>query len=216
MKLWQKESTHTAALTEKFTVGKDREFDLLLAAYDVQGSLAHTEMLCQVGLLSIDEKELIHKELKRILEEIEAGQFVIENDVEDVHSQIELMLTRNIGEAGKKIHSGRSRNDQVAVDIKLFLKQGVLEIKSATKALFDCLITLSELHKSKLLPGYTHMQIAMPSSLGLWFGAYAESLTDDMELLATAYNMANKNPLGSGAGYGSSLPINRTATTQLL
>jgi argininosuccinate lyase len=216
MKLWQKENTHTAALTEKFTVGKDREFDLLLASYDVEGSLAHTEMLCQVGLLSMDEKELIHTELKRILEEIEAGQFFIEDDVEDVHSQIELMLTRSIGEAGKKIHSGRSRNDQVAVDIKLFLKQGVQEIKSATKELFDCLIALSELHKNKLLPGYTHMQIAMPSSFGLWFGAYAESLVDDMDLLAIAYAMANKNPLGSGAGYGSSLPLNRSATTQLL
>jgi argininosuccinate lyase len=216
MKLWQKENTNTAALTEKFTVGKDREFDLLLAAYDVEGSLAHTEMLYQVGLLSMDEKELIHTALKCILKEIEAGQFIIEEDVEDVHSQIELMLTRNIGEAGKKIHSGRSRNDQVAVDIKLFLKQSVLEIKSATKAFFDCLITLSELHKDKLLPGYTHMQIAMPSSFGLWFGAYAESLTDDMDLLATAYNIANKNPLGSGAGYGSSLPLNRTVTTQLL
>lgn len=216
MKLWQKENTNTAALTEKFTVGKDREFDLLLAAYDVQGSLAHTEMLNEVGLLSMDEKILIHTALKQILKEINAGQFIIEDDVEDVHSQIELMLTRSIGAAGKKIHSGRSRNDQVAVDIKLYLKQGILEIKDAAKELFDSLLTLSELHKDKLLPGYTHMQIAMPSSFGLWFGAYAESLADDMDLLATAYNMANKNPLGSGAGYGSSLPINRSVTTQLL
>lgn len=216
MKLWQKENTHTAALTERFTVGKDRDFDLLLARYDVEGSLAHTEMLCQVGLLSPGEKELIHNALKHILKEIEAGRFVIEDDVEDVHSQVELMLTRSIGAAGKKIHSGRSRNDQVAVDIKLFLKQGVLEISSAANLLFDCLITLSESHKNKLLPGYTHLQIAMPSSFGLWFGAYAESLADDMDLLAAAYSMTNKNPLGSGAGYGSSLPLNRSVTTQLL
>jgi argininosuccinate lyase len=216
MKLWQKEQTTTTLLTEQFTVGKDREFDLRLAAYDVQGSLAHTEMLCAAGLLDEHEKTLIHRELHSIAEDIAKGSFSIEDDVEDVHSQIELMLTRKIGEAGKKIHSGRSRNDQVAVDIKLFLRQSLQDIKTATKACFDCLVTLSEQHKNKLLPGYTHLQIAMPSSFGLWFGAYAESLCDDMDLLATAYAMADKNPLGSGAGYGSSLPINRKMTTDLL
>lgn len=216
MKLWQKENTQTTALTEKFTVGHDRDFDLLLAAYDVQGSLAHTEMLYQVGLLEETEKNLVHQELRLILEDIQAGRFRIEADVEDVHSQIELTLTRRIGDTGKKIHSGRSRNDQVAVDIKLFLKQGILDIRSAGQTLFNCMLDLSDKHKDKLLPGYTHMQIAMPSSFGLWFGAYAESLADDMDLLAAAYRMTDKNPLGSGAGYGSSLPLNRTLTTTLL
>lgn len=216
MKLWQKEHTTTTALTEQFTVGKDREFDLRLAAYDVQGSLAHTAMLCAAGLLSEDEQTLIHRELHCIAEDIADGLFVIEDDVEDVHSQIELLLTRKIGEAGKKIHSGRSRNDQVAVDIKLFLRQSLQEIKTVTAACFNCLLALSEQHKNKLLPGYTHLQIAMPSSFGLWFGAYAESLSDDMDLLATAFAMTNKNPLGSGAGYGSSLPLDRKMTTDLL
>lgn len=216
MKLWQKDNTNISQLVEAFTVGRDREFDILLAACDVQGSLAHTEMLCKAGLLSKEEKESVHRELHLLLKDIEAGRFVIAEDVEDIHSQVELILTQKIGEAGKKIHSGRSRNDQVAVDLKLFLKQEILELKTATHGLFEKLISLSEEHKHKLLPGYTHLQIAMPSSFGLWFGAYAESLTDDLELLAAAYAVADKNPLGSGAGYGSSFPLNRTLTTSLL
>lgn len=216
MKLWQKDNTDTAQMVEQFTVGKDRDFDLLLAAFDVQGSLAHTEMLCQVGLLTTAEKVLIHEGLQTILEDIEAGKFTIAADVEDVHSQVELLLTAKIGDAGKKIHSGRSRNDQVAVDIKLFLKEGLQQVKLAVAAFFGDLIQLSEQHKDKLLPGYTHLQIAMPSSFGLWFGAYAESLVDDMELLAAAYKVTDKNPLGSGAGFGSSFPLNRTFTTDLL
>lgn len=216
MKLWQKDNTNTAALVEQFTVGRDREFDLLLAAHDVQGSLAHTEMLRQVGLLSAEEKQLIHEGLKEILQTIEAGKFFIEPDVEDVHSQVELLLTLKIGDSGKKIHSGRSRNDQVALAIKLFLKQALLEIKTAATTLFGQLQSLSERHKDKLLPGYTHLQLAMPSSFGLWFGAYAESLVDDLELLLAAYKVTDKNPLGSGAGYGSSFPLNRTMTTELL
>jgi len=216
MKLWQKDNTNTAQLVEKFTVGRDRDFDLKLAAFDVQGSLAHTEMLSQCGLLTIEEKELIHRELIIIAGQIEAGNFSIDPGVEDIHSQIELLLTQKIGTAGKKIHSGRSRNDQVAVDIKLFLKHSVKDIKEATVLLFNNLIRLSEQYKEYLLPGYTHLQVAMPSSFGLWFGAYAESLTDDMELLLTAYKMTDKNPLGSGAGYGSSFPLNRSATTALL
>ncbi|MFT4061666.1 MAG: argininosuccinate lyase [Edaphocola sp.] len=216
MKLWQKDNTDIAALVEKFTVGRDREFDLLLAAYDVQGSLAHTEMLSHVGLLTAGEKDLIHQELRALAQQIAEGNFAIEPDVEDVHSQIELMLTRKIGDAGKKIHSGRSRNDQVAVDLKLFLKNAVKEIKDATATFFRNLISLSEQHKNVLLPGYTHLQIAMPSSFGLWFGAYAESLLDDVQLLLAAYKVTDKNPLGSGAGYGSSFPLNRTETTQLL
>lgn len=216
MKLWQKDNTDISQLVEAFTVGRDREFDILLAACDVKGSLAHTEMLCKAGLLSTQEKESVHRELHLLLDDIEAGRFVIAEDVEDIHSQVELILTQKIGEAGKKIHSGRSRNDQVAVDLKLFLKQEILELKTATQGLFEKLITLSETHKHKLLPGYTHLQIAMPSSFGLWFGAYAESLVDDLELLAAAYAIADKNPLGSGAGYGSSFPLDRTLTTSLL
>jgi argininosuccinate lyase len=216
MKLWQKDSTRISQFVEKFTVGRDKEFDVLLAKYDVQGSLAHTEMLADVGLLTIDEKILIHVELKHLLNEIEAGDFLIEADVEDVHSQIELLLTRKIGDAGKKIHSGRSRNDQVAVDLKLYLKDAIKAIRDSSVGLFEQLIQLSETHKTKLLPGYTHLQIAMPSSFGLWFGAYAESLIDDMEMLVAAYKMVDKNPLGSGAGYGSSFPLNRTTTTTLL
>jgi len=216
MKLWQKDNTDTAQLVEQFTVGKDRDFDLLLAAYDVQGSIAHTEMLSQTGLLTTEEKELIHGELRLIARQIEAGSFTIEPDVEDIHSQVELMLTRKIGDAGKKIHSGRSRNDQVAVDIKLYLKQAILDIKSATVSFFGNLTELSERYKNDLLPGYTHLQVAMPSSFGLWFGAYAESLADDMELLLAAYRITDKNPLGSGAGYGSSFPLSRTTTTTLL
>src|ERR1700760_268170 len=215
-KLWSKENTSTSALIETFTVGRDKDFDVLLAEYDVLGSLAHTEMLASVGLLSKEDLTLIHAGLNEILGEIRAGSFVIEKDIEDVHSQVEFLLTSRIGEAGKKIHSGRSRNDQVAVDIKLFLRAQVLMLKTEVKELFDLLIQLSEQYKDKLLPGYTHLQIAMPSSFGMWFGAYAESLIDDLEVLAAAWQVTNKNPLGSGAGYGSSFPLDREMTTQLL
>jgi len=216
MKLWQKDGSSVNDLIEKFTVGRDKEFDMLLAAHDVRGSLAHTQMLESIGLLTKDELNSIHQELNNILKTIQAGQFRIDENVEDVHSQIELLLTQRIGETGKKIHSGRSRNDQVAVDIKLYLREEILTIKNETKKFFDLLITQSEKYKDKLLPGYTHLQIAMPSSFGLWFGAYAESLVDDLELLAAAFHIANKNPLGSGAGYGSSFPLNRTLTTKLM
>ena len=215
-KLWSKAGTNTSALIEAFTVGRDKEFDILLAEYDVLGSLAHTEMLASVGLLSKEDLGLIHKELNNILAEIRAGSFTIDKDIEDVHSQVEWLLTSRIGEAGKKIHSGRSRNDQVAIDIKLYLRAQVLALKDEVAQLFDLLIKLSQQYKDKLLPGYTHLQIAMPSSFGLWFGAYAESLVDDLEVLAAAYQVADKNPLGSGAGYGSSFPLNRTMTTELL
>ena len=216
MKLWQKDGSSVNALIEKFTVGRDKEFDILLAEYDVLGSLAHTEMLESIGLLTKEELKEIHTELNNILNAIKQSQFKIDDNVEDVHSQIELLLTQRIGETGKKIHSGRSRNDQVAVDIKLFLRAEIVKIRNEVKDFFDLLISLSEKHKDKLLPGYTHLQIAMPSSFGLWFGAYAESLVDDLELLAAAYHISNKNPLGSGAGYGSSFPLNRTQTTQHL
>ena len=216
MKLWHKDNTQTSALVEKFTVSRDREFDLLLARYDVEGSIAHVTMLGETGLMSPDESALAVKGLQEIHGEILAGNFRIEDGVEDVHSQIEFLLTQRIGEAGKKIHSGRSRNDQVAVDIKLFLRASLLEVKSDVQDLFELLITQSEKYKSVLLPGYTHLQIAMPSSFGLWLGAYAESLVDDMEMLAAAYTVTNKNPLGSGAGYGSSFPIQRKRTTELL
>src|SRR6478672_3211917 len=216
MKLWQKENTSVSELIEKFTVGRDREFDLLLAKYDVEGSIAHVTMLGEVGLLSKEEAATAVKALNEILTDIKASGFKIEDGIEDVHSQVEYLLTRRIGEIGKKIHSGRSRNDQVAVDIKLFLRAQLLEIKDSVTQLFQTLIHQSEAHKDKLLPGYTHFQIAMPSSFGLWFGAYAESLVDDLELLSAAYTVANKNPLGSGAGFGSSFPLNRTRTTELL
>jgi argininosuccinate lyase len=216
MKLWSKESTNTSQLVEQFTVGRDKEFDVLLAKYDVQGSIAHVQMLGEVGLMSKEETDLAIKGLQEIANDIDHSRFTIDQGIEDVHSQVEFLLTQRIGDAGKKIHSGRSRNDQVAVDIKLYLRAEVLAIKDAVKQLFDLLIAQSEKHKDKLLPGYTHLQIAMPSSFGLWLGAYAESLTDDMELLAAAYQIANKNPLGSGAGYGSSFPLNRQRTTELL
>lgn len=216
MKLWSKNNTETSEQIEKFTVGRDNEFDTLLAEHDVTGTIAHVSMLKQAGLMDAGEAELAVNGLKKILEEIKTGAFAIEEGVEDIHSQVELLLTRRIGEAGKKIHSGRSRNDQVAVDIKLFLRSEILKIKDEVKSLFDLLIEQSEKNKDKLIPGYTHLQIAMPSSAGLWLGAYAESLVDDMELLASAYVIANKNPLGSGAGYGSSFPLNRSVTTQLL
>lgn len=215
-KLWSKEGTSTSAAIEAFTVGRDKEFDILLAEYDVLGSLAHTEMLQSVGLLSAADFSLVREGLQQILTDIRGGSFAIDKDVEDVHSQVEVLLTKRIGEAGKKIHSGRSRNDQVATDIKLFLRAQVLALKQAAAELFTQLIALSERHKDKLLPGYTHLQIAMPSSFGLWFGAYAESLVDDLELMAAAYRVVNKNPLGSGAGYGSSFPLDREMTTRLL
>ena len=216
MKLWSKEHTKTAALVEEFTVGRDREFDLLLARYDVQGSIAHVTMLGETGLLSSEESRKAVEGLKEILKEIEEGRFVIGEGIEDVHSQVEFLLTNRIGEAGKKIHSGRSRNDQVAVDIKLFLRAALLEIRTDVRRLFDLLIAQSDRYKDMLLPGYTHLQIAMPSSFGLWLGCYAESLVDDMEMLAAAYAVADKNPLGSGAGYGSSFPLQRKRTTELL
>ena len=216
MKLWQKDNGNTSGLIEKFTIGKDNELDMVLAEFDVKGSIAHTQMLESIGLLTKKELKQIHAELNKILKEIQQGKFVIESGVEDIHSQIELMLTRSIGDAGKKIHSGRSRNDQVLVDIKLYLRHEITEMTKLMHQLFKLLIQLSDKHKNALLPGYTHLQIAMPSSFGLWFGAYAESLLDDMELLIAAYNVTNKNPLGSGAGYGSSFPLNRSMTTHLL
>lgn len=216
MKLWQKDNSSVNELIEKFTVGRDKEFDLLLAQYDVQGSIAHVKMLKEVGLMNEKDATDAVNGLEAILKDILDSKFIIEEGIEDVHSQVEYLLTQRIGEAGKQIHSGRSRNDQVAVDLKLYLRAEVLAVKEEVKTLFDLLISQSEKFKDKLLPGYTHLQIAMPSSFGLWFGAYAESLTDDLELLAAAYHVANKNPLGSGAGYGSSFPLNRTLTTQLL
>jgi argininosuccinate lyase len=216
MKLWSKENTSTSALIEQFTVGRDKEFDILMAEHDVTGSIAHVKMLGEVGLMTKEESALAVKGLEEILAEIKNSAFVIEEGIEDVHSQVEFLLTKKIGEAGKKIHSGRSRNDQVAVDIKLYLRSELLNIRSEVKSLFDLLIASSEKFRDKLLPGYTHLQIAMPSSFGLWFGAYAESLVDDLEMIAAAYTIVNKNPLGSGAGYGSSFPLNRTMTTKLL
>lgn len=214
-KLWQK-NTSVNDQVEQFTVGNDRELDHELALFDVLGSLAHTQMLQTIDLLSADEQILIRGELRKIYREISSGDFRIEEGVEDVHSQVELMLTRRIGEAGKKIHSGRSRNDQVLVDLKLFYRHRIEELVSGIKILFDELTALSEKHKDVLLPGYTHLQVAMPSSFGLWFGAYAESLSDDLESLLAAWNISNRNPLGSAAGYGSSFPLNRRLTTELL
>lgn len=216
MKLWQKNNKTTAELIDKFTVGNDKELDLVLAEFDIKGSLAHTQMLESIGLLTKEEFQLIHAELQLILNEIKLQNFKIEEGVEDIHSQIELTLTQRIGEVGKKIHSGRSRNDQVLTDIKLYLRFELKEIVQLVETLFKQLIALSETHKTKLLPGYTHLQIAMPSSFGLWFGAFAESLVDDMELVIAAYHIVNKNPLGSGAGYGSSFKLNREMTTKLL
>lgn len=216
MKLWQKEGVSTAEQIERFTVGRDREMDLYLAPFDVLGNLAHAQMLETIGLLSKDELGLLTAELKTIYQLSQAGQFVIEDGVEDVHSQVELLLTRALGDVGKKIHSGRSRNDQVLVDLKLFTRDRLWRVAEAVQTVFDRLISRSEQHKNDLLPGYTHLQIAMPSSFGLWFGAYAEALADDMLTLQTAYRLANRNPLGSGAGYGSSFPLNRTLTTELL
>lgn len=216
MKLWQKENTSVSALVDQFTVGRDKEFDLLLAKHDVAGSIAHVTMLGEVGLMTAEESATAVAALEEIAQEIEGGKFIIEEGIEDVHSQVEYLLTQRISDTGKKIHSGRSRNDQVAVDIKLYLREQTLLLKDEVKGLFDLLQQQSERFKDKLIPGYTHLQIAMPSSAGLWLGAYAESFVDDMELLAAAYSVANKNPLGSGAGYGSSFPLNRTRTTELL
>lgn len=216
MKLWQKENTVTSEKIEKFTVGRDREMDLHLAEYDVLGNLAHAKMLETIGLLTAEDLSALQQELKEIYSQIQAGQFVIEDGVEDVHSQVELQLTRKLGDTGKKIHSGRSRNDQVLVDMKLYTRARLFEVVQATEKLFDVLVKRSEEHKNDLLPGYTHLQIAMPSSFGLWFGAYAEGLIDDIIQLNAAYRLANRNPLGSGAGYGSSFPLNRTLTTTLL
>jgi argininosuccinate lyase len=216
MKLWKKDSTTLSESIEKFTVGNDKIFDVLLAKHDVLGSIAHAKMLHSIGILNDNETTAVEKALQQILQTIEQGKFVIEEHVEDVHSQIEIMLTNSIGDAGKKIHTGRSRNDQVATDIKLFLKDDIIEIKNIAKQLFYVLITLSNEHKDVLMPGYTHFQIAMPSSFGLWFASFAESLVDDVTILQAAYTIANKNPLGSGAGYGSAFELNRTLTTQLL
>ena len=214
-KLWEKNIDVNPEI-ERFTVGRDRELDLMLARYDVIGSIAHSAMLQSIGMLTQQEMESLHSELRNIYATIEEGAFVIEEGVEDVHSQVELMLTRRLGDTGKKIHSGRSRNDQVLVDLKLFARHELQEVCTAVKELFDALIKQSEKHKDILLPGYTHLQVAMPSSFGLWFGAYAESLADDMLFLQAAYRMCNRNPLGSAAGYGSSFPLNRTMTTELL
>ncbi|GAB3761886.1 argininosuccinate lyase [Spirosoma pomorum] len=216
LKLWQKEGVTTSKQIERFTVGRDREMDQYLAPFDVLGNLAHAQMLETIGLLTHDELTALQAELKTIYQQTQDGQFAIEDGVEDVHSQVELMLTRALGDTGKKIHSGRSRNDQVLVDLKLFTRDRLWRVAEAVRQVFDQLISRSEQHKDDLLPGYTHLQIAMPSSFGLWFGAYAEALADDMLTLQTAYRLSNRNPLGSGAGYGSSFPLNRTMTTELL
>ena len=215
MKLWEKNFEINKEI-ERFTVGRDREMDMYLAKYDVLGSMAHITMLESIGLLEKDELTQLLAELKNIYRSCEQGEFVIEDDVEDVHSQVEMLLTRKLGDMGKKIHSGRSRNDQVLVDIKLFTRHQLKDIADEVKSLFDELIAKSEQYKNILMPGYTHLQVAMPSSFGLWFGAYAESLADDLLFLQAAYKMTNRNPLGSAAGYGSSFPLNRTMTTRLL
>ena len=214
-KLWEK-NFEVSKEIERFTVGRDRELDLYLAKYDVLGSMAHITMLQSINLLTPEELQSLRSELKNIYKIAEDGSFEIEEGVEDVHSQVELMLTRKLGDMGKKIHSGRSRNDQVLVDLKLFTRHALKEIVALVKVLFDELISKSNQYKEVLMPGYTHLQIAMPSSFGLWFGAYAESLTDDMLFLQAAYKLTNRNPLGSAAGYGSSFPLDRTLTTNLL
>lgn len=214
-KLWEK-SVHVTEEIDRFTVGHDRELDLYLAKYDVLGSMAHVTMLHSIGLIADEELPVLLRELRAIYLVAESGDFVIEDGIEDVHSQVELMLTRKLGDMGKKIHSGRSRNDQVLVDLKLFTRDKIREVAEAVRDLFAELQQQSERYKNVLMPGYTHLQVAMPSSFGLWFGAYAESLADDMLLLEAAYRMTNRNPLGSAAGYGSSFPLNRTMTTELL
>ncbi|WP_276500862.1 argininosuccinate lyase [Terrimonas pollutisoli] len=215
MKLWQKDKASLKEV-ETFTVGKDREMDMYLAAFDVQGSLAHIAMLESVGLLTKDELSQLQAELKNIYRQIQNGDFRLQDDVEDIHSQVELLLTQKLGDVGKKIHSARSRNDQVLVDVKLFLRNELEELVKIIQPFFDLLQTQSEKYKAYLFPGYTHLQLAMPSSFGLWFGAYAESLVDDTVTIRAAYDVVNKNPLGSAAGYGSSFPINRSMTTRLL
>ncbi len=215
MKLWEKDFEINSEI-ERFTVGRDREMDLYLAPYDVLGSMAHITMLESIGLLGKEELPVLLAELRNIYEQTQRGEFVIEDGIEDVHSQVELMLTRKLGDMGKKIHSGRSRNDQVLVDLKLFTRHQLQLVAEAVKDLFDQLIAKSNQYKDVLMPGYTHLQVAMPSSFGLWFGAYAESLADDMLFLQAAYKMTNRNPLGSAAGYGSSFPLNRQMTTDLL
>lgn len=215
MKLWQKDKIALKKV-ERFTVGKDCEMDLVLAPFDVLGNIAHAQMLATVGLLTNEEATLLVNELKVVYKKIEAGDFTMDEGVEDIHSQVEFLLTQKLGDTGKKIHSARSRNDQVLVDLKLYLRSEIEKLVFNTKDFFDLLIQQSEKYKNDLLPGYTHLQLAMPSSFGLWFGAYAESLVDDLTTLQAAYTVVNKNPLGSAAGYGSSFPINRTLTTQLL
>lgn len=215
MKLWQKEGSINKEI-ERFTVGKDRELDVLLAEHDITGTLAHITMLESIDLLTKEELDILVKELRGLHEEVLAGNFEIEDGVEDVHSQVELILTQRLGDVGKKIHSGRSRNDQVLVDLKLFTRTELREVVELILPLFEQLIKLSNQYKDVKIPGYTHYQVAMPSSFGLWFGAYAESLVDDMHALLAAFRITNKNPLGSAAGYGSSFPLNRTMTTNLL
>ena len=215
MKIWDK-GTRMNKRIEDFTIGRDRELDLLLARYDVLGSLAHIAMLCKIGLIDANEHKLLKAELIAIYKKIEMGSFNIDEGIEDVHSQVEFLLTQNLGDIGKKIHSARSRNDQVLVDIKLFTRHKLLQIADSLEGLFNTLVELSEKNKNVLMPGYTHLQVAMPSSFGLWFGAYAESLTDDLLILQTAFRITNQNPLGSAAGYGSSFPIDRQMTTDLL
>ncbi|MDR1919440.1 MAG: argininosuccinate lyase, partial [Tannerellaceae bacterium] len=214
-KLWEK-NVRVDQEVEAFTVGRDRELDLYLAKYDVLGSMAHIIMLESIGLLSREELSSLLAELRQIYALAGEGKFVIEEGVEDVHSQVELMLTRKLGDSGKKIHSGRSRNDQVLLDLKLFTRAQIREIVQEASDLFELLISQSDRYKEVLLPGYTHLQVAMPSSFGLWFGAYAESLADDLLLMQAAYKICNRNPLGSAAGYGSSFPLNRRLTTELL
>lgn len=215
MKLWEKGTAVNEAI-EMFTVGKDRELDVYLAPNDILGSMAHVTMLESVGLIDTDELPVLLDALKKLYRQAAEGNFVIEEGVEDVHSQVEFLLTKELGDLGKKIHSGRSRNDQVLLDLKLFTREGIREIVNVTNELIDTLLAKSEQHKEVLMPGYTHLQVAMPSSFGLWFGAYAEGLTDDLELLLSAFKIANQNPLGSAAGYGSSFPLNRQMTTELL
>lgn len=214
-KIWEK-TTQVDRQIELFTVGKDRELDVLLARYDLLGSMAHTTMLESVGLVTSDELQLLLEEMKHIYQRVEAGDFAIEEGVEDIHSQVELMLTRKLGDTGKKIHSGRSRNDQVLLDLKLFTRNELQTVVEQSNELLELLIEQSNRYKEVILPGYTHLQIAMPSSFGLWFGAYAESLADDLQVLLSAWKIVNRNPLGSAAGYGSSFPLNRQMTTDLL
>ena len=215
MKLWQKD-TGSKKEVEQFTIGRDPEFDIILAPFDVLGSMAHAAMLETIGLLTSEENQTLQKGLKEIYQEIAEGKFSIAPGVEDVHSQVEFLLTERFGEVGKKLHSGRSRNDQVLVDLKLFYRSAIREIVEESQELFDLLTELAEKHKDDLMPGYTHTQLAMPSSFGLWFGSFAEGLTEDLGMFKAAFDLSNKNPLGSAAGYGSSFPLNRALTTELL